>query len=921
MTRKLYPLLFFAAVTVLAFWKVIFHSEFSLLAVGGDLVTAYYPWFDVAAYWLKKGVFLLWDPYVYSGKPFMGEPQPGMYYPLNWIFMLLPARGGGINLDGLQALLILNYLLAGYFFYRLARSFSLTPLGAAVAGVTFALGGFTIQIYGYVNNLSGTVWMPLVFLCFRRALLAETKKSCYRWTLWSGIFLGLSFLPGHHIPPVHTGLFLLFYVGFTLVRDWKLRPGLAPKIAPVLTLGSVALVSLLITAIQWLPSAHWARQVYRWIGEGEPVRWGQAVPYAALQSAGNISPQDAASLLVPYVSTNTSIYVGFAVLFLALVGLLFPRNREAHFFGFAAFLYLFLSWGKFSALHGWVNTFVPGAWFAREVFNYLIPFQICLAMLAGWGLDSLVCAYGKSPDQKLRIFIRRAAWGMGLLALCAGILLATLHFQKDLPMDHPYITRIGALATYVFIMGFLLFLVHTGRLQAVLFGRMVLVLIVIDLASQISVGVPRKTQPAGVESSYIREVWKRTPVVDFLRSEQKRGYFRIDDPSNIFPPNYGDAWRLDATMGHGATALVDYFAFRGIGWGPGSNATALLNVRLFPSRVPVPGMKKVFESGDQSVYFNPRAVPRVFAVSRYRAFSNDTEILDWLRSPMFSAQETVVLREKDLRTLSPEFLKEVRKEDEDILVFPMSWMTTAEKIAQRLTDEMERHKASVFRPPWGWGVGDEVAFRVSPKQPLEHCYLIISYFATATRPSQLAFRVREGGGGWDVPVELPGLAGSDDELTTAKQAAIDLGRLENREYQVSLVKTESCSANIDSLRLSKDSLLPQEDRQNTVRITSFKPNRLKLVAELSRPSFVVVSEVFFPGWEARIDGRRAPLLSGDYILRTIPVPKGKHEIELRYRPQTILWGLIVSLLSLAALATFLIATREKASPRISRKDS
>ena len=912
MNRKLYPLLFFFALTLLAFWKVIFHGEFSLLAVGGDVATAYYPWFEVGAYWLKKGVFLLWDPYVYSGKPFMGEPQPGIFYPLNWIFMLLPARGGGINLDGLQALLILDYFLAGYFFYRLARSFNLTPLGAALAGVTFALGGFTIHIYGYVNKLSGFVWMPLVFLCFRRALLSETRKSCYRWTLWSGIFLALSFLPGHHIPLIHTGMFLLFYVGFTLVRDWKLLPGLG-KVTPVLTLGSVALVALLITAIQWLPAAQWARHVYRWIGEGEPVRWGQRVPYSALQSSGNISPQDMASLLVPYLSTNTSIYVGFSVLFLALVGLLFVRKKDAYFFGFAALLYLFLSWGKFSALHGWVNTFFPGAWFAREVFHYLIPFQACLAMLAGWGLDYLVCAYARSPEQTFRVFVRRAAWGMALLVLGAGVLVATLHFQKDFPMNHWHITRLSALATYVFIMGFLLFLLHTGRLQAVLFGRMVLALIIVDLVSQLSSGIPSKTQPAGVENPYIREFWKKTPVVDYLKSEREREYFRIDDPSNIFPPNYGDTWRLDATMGHGATGLVDYFTFRGTGWGPGSNATALLNVRLFPSRVPVSGMKKVFEYGDQAVYSNPRAVPRAFALSRYRSFSSDGEILSWLQSPMFSALETVVFRDRDLQMVSPEFLKEIQKDDESMAVFGMSWETAAEKAGQLLTDEVERHNASVFRPPWGWGAGDEVTFRLRPKHSLEHCYVIINYFATSTSPSRLVFRVQEGSGGREVPVELAGLEGSNPESTIAKQGAIDLGPLENKEYQVSLVRTESCSANIDSLRLAKDPPLPEDGARNTVAITLFKPNRMKMVAELSRPSFVVVSEVFFSGWEARIDGRRAPLLSGDYILRTIPVPKGKHEIELRYRPQPFLWGLIVSLVSVAGIATFLIRTRGQPS--------
>ena len=80
--RKLWPILFFALVTVLAFWKVIFHGEYTLLA-GTDISSAYYPWFDVAAYWLKRGVFLFWDPYVYAGKLNMGEPQPGLFYPLN----------------------------------------------------------------------------------------------------------------------------------------------------------------------------------------------------------------------------------------------------------------------------------------------------------------------------------------------------------------------------------------------------------------------------------------------------------------------------------------------------------------------------------------------------------------------------------------------------------------------------------------------------------------------------------------------------------------------------------------------------------------------------------------------------------------------------------------------------------------------
>src|SRR5262245_13598309 len=132
--RKIRPFLFLAAVMLLAFWKILFHPEFTLLT-GGDMCSQTFPWFSIAAYWLKKGSLLLWDPYVYAGKANLGELQTGTLYPLNWFFLLLPASGGGINLDGLQAFLIVNYFLGASFTYLLARSFALSPFGAAVSGI------------------------------------------------------------------------------------------------------------------------------------------------------------------------------------------------------------------------------------------------------------------------------------------------------------------------------------------------------------------------------------------------------------------------------------------------------------------------------------------------------------------------------------------------------------------------------------------------------------------------------------------------------------------------------------------------------------------------------------------------------------------------------------------------------------------
>src|SRR5437667_8541639 len=213
MLRKTSPLVLLVAVTVLACWKVLFR-DFTLLA-GSDMARAYFPYFDVAAFWLKKGVLLLWDPHVFSGKPFMGEPQPGLFYPLNLLVMLVRTPGGGVSQTAMQGLLVLNYFLASGFVYLLARDLRLGPWAALLAGAGFAYGGFTSQLYGYVNKFSGFVWMPFTLLFFRRALREPARQARLRAACASAVGLSLAFLPGHHAPPILTGGLLLFYAAFS----------------------------------------------------------------------------------------------------------------------------------------------------------------------------------------------------------------------------------------------------------------------------------------------------------------------------------------------------------------------------------------------------------------------------------------------------------------------------------------------------------------------------------------------------------------------------------------------------------------------------------------------------------------------------------------------------------------------------------
>ena len=68
---------------------------------------------------------------------------------------------------------------------------------------------------------------------------------------------------------------------------------------------------------------------------------------------------------------------------------------------------------------------------------------------------------------------------------------------------------------------------------------------------------------------------------------------------------------------------------------------------------------------------------------------------------------------------------------------------------------------------------------------------------------------------------------------------------------------------------------------------------------------LVLSEVWYPGWEARVDGRRVPLLRANAAFQAVWLEPGSHRVELRFVPRSLFWGLAVSALTLVALTVAL----------------
>jgi uncharacterized membrane protein YfhO len=66
---------------------------------------------------------------------------------------------------------------------------------------------------------------------------------------------------------------------------------------------------------------------------------------------------------------------------------------------------------------------------------------------------------------------------------------------------------------------------------------------------------------------------------------------------------------------------------------------------------------------------------------------------------------------------------------------------------------------------------------------------------------------------------------------------------------------------------------------------------------------LVVSDAWYPGWSATVDGKPAPLLRADYALVGVALPAGRHVVELRFASRPTRAGLALSLLGvIGALA-------------------
>lgn len=112
--------------------------------------------------------------------------------------------------------------------------------------------------------------------------------------------------------------------------------------------------------------------------------------------------------------------------------------------------------------------------------------------------------------------------------------------------------------------------------------------------------------------------------------------------------------------------------------------------------------------------------------------------------------------------------------------------------------------------------------------------------------------------------------------------------------------------------------LPEGDRAEfqPARIVEYQPNRVVTEVALNAPGYLVISDVWYPGWTATAAGQRLPVLRANASMRAVPLPAGKHLVEWAFQPPGLVLGSLISLATLVVLllGSFLPTGRRRAAP-------
>jgi hypothetical protein len=592
--RLIGPLVLFA-LTIGVNWKILLTRQYAPFD-SPDLAYQVAPWLQVQAAQLHKGHWpLLWDRYIMGGHPLLGQGQPGVLFPLNWVLFAAPLVHGFIREVSISWYMVLIRFIAALSMYALCRDLKRSRAASIFAGAAFAFAGY-VGTTGWPQMLNGAILAPLVIMFSLRAFRGERPLLS---AALSGGFLGLSWLSGHHQIPLYVTLMVAGIWIFEIARKQTLRA----RVDRAGLFAVLMIVMFMAGAAQTLPEYSYGQDVFRWVGASHELGWKEQVPYSVHESF-SLQPFSVLGIFIDGLFSNSNPFVGITVLLMAICGVVLAWKNTAVrvLLGVAGGGLLFAFSGS-TILHGIIYALIPFVEKARNDAMAEFIFHVGICTLSAFGLDAVLKHEVLQSHWMKRITMGGLGVGLVLWLYLFGVYAAKV--PGDVRSHSVAITGLAAI--------FVVCILNAARPTAngpAFTLQTAAVLLIGVMMLEVGPLAFRDLANVDIGQKFWSPLYRDADIARFLRS--RPGQFRVDVNSDDVPYNFGDWYGIETYWGYLASAPVSMMRIMGE-----PRTRALLGVQYFVAKAPARGAGRELIANQATgikVFEMPPAMPRAWVV-------------------------------------------------------------------------------------------------------------------------------------------------------------------------------------------------------------------------------------------------------------------------------------------------------------------
>lgn len=938
------PFVVFTVLVLLYFAPALLHRQ---VLAPGDGKDYYYPVRVNLTQTLTSRHLPLWNPHIFGGLPAAADPQVGAFFPPTWLFFLFSP------VVAMNLLVLSSYILAGAFTVLYAREVGLDEWGSYGAGLIFTLGGFMVVHLGHLTMITAAPYLPLLLYC-----LEKLRTSVRIWSMAVGAMaVALSILSGHPQIPTYILMVAIPYLLFFGLIESPPAGRLRYLLAGTLSL----FTGLFLAMVQILPLREFGALSMR-----ETITYEFFTSYSLPLSHlllflfpflfGSYPP-----LQVPWWGAWNFVelvgYVGIApLMLLAAIVPLAGRVRCLLFWLAVAVGSLLMALGGSTPL-AMVTYLIPGLNWFRAQGRHLMELSFAIALLAGFAITLLPRV--AAARQKRLVAFGVAVVLIPLLGFWSGLplireqLIRSVASNPQASLPALRLTRMSAPLLTPAVLALLSGAIVTAfawRVRTIT-RSLLLGVICLDLYL-FGQGLEWRLSPSVEELKTMPEALRLLRAIDphhsqyrilsLLQLEHNRKmasypYASVLNPNRLMLHGIRNVTGYDPLMTARYANVLGNFLGQDIPLPLGSSlALDLLNVQyLLLGR---PRLSPPTPRQERGLRFAPTLLDRSLSPPLTR--------IEFLLPAVSTTELAVVSRMGNALSIP----------NGQPVVKVTIWTDRGQRIERLVL-------AGRDTAEWAWDrpdVASQVKHRKArvaedlPRNPVEdfrgHRYLARLSLGNRVSVTRVVFDylAREAVFALDRCSFYDATTDTSFPVTVLDESPIDVGRwqprvwtdgvgiFENRQAlprawlvsQVRPLASEMILQAIHTGRLPDGE--PFDPRQvalveegaaldlgfldpikTRVEVTDDGPNALTITTVSERPVFLVLSEAFFPGWIATLDGNRVPVLRTNYLLRGLPVPAGSHRIRFVYTPLQMALGVLISGGTLLALLVVVRAWRRK----------